>query len=187
MKPHLHNVHGERFVPGSSVPRLLSGVDRPPTLTRRLANRPFSVLERASRPSFLRVQARRVRSQVVFAKGRFAKGRSVHRRSSSSSPILVRGGGRPTRSPAPTRPPSPAVPSGRGWLEGSGGSGGATVSRARSPAPGPPTPDDGRRRASPGLASIVSPVQGSRILGVHGSCILSPRGFASLRHCMHPC
>eukprot|EP00959_Pyramimonas_sp_CCMP1952_P252004 5265545-Pyramimonas_sp.AAC.1 len=33
-----------------------SGVDRPPALTRRLANWSFSARKRASRPSFLRVQ-----------------------------------------------------------------------------------------------------------------------------------
>eukprot|EP00959_Pyramimonas_sp_CCMP1952_P356729 7470281-Pyramimonas_sp.AAC.1 len=51
----------------SGAPR--SGVDRPPTLTRRLRNWPLSVRERASRPSPLRVQVRRFRSQAVFTKG----------------------------------------------------------------------------------------------------------------------
>eukprot|EP00959_Pyramimonas_sp_CCMP1952_P105914 2214508-Pyramimonas_sp.AAC.1 len=54
---------------------MLSEVDRPPTLTRRLADWPFSVRERASRPSWLRVQVRRFRSRAVFTKGRFTKGR----------------------------------------------------------------------------------------------------------------
>eukprot|EP00959_Pyramimonas_sp_CCMP1952_P267497 5593041-Pyramimonas_sp.AAC.1 len=67
---------------GGPPPVLLrSGVDRPPTLTRLLANWPFSVRKKsASRPSLLRVQVRRFRSQAVFIRGRFTKGRFVHRR-----------------------------------------------------------------------------------------------------------
>ncbi|CAK0819499.1 unnamed protein product, partial [Prorocentrum cordatum] len=60
----------------------ISGVDRPPPLTRRVRNWPFSVRGRASRPSFLRVQVRRFQSQALFTKGRLTKGRFAHRRQS---------------------------------------------------------------------------------------------------------
>eukprot|EP00959_Pyramimonas_sp_CCMP1952_P076943 1608090-Pyramimonas_sp.AAC.1 len=68
-----------RISPPSHLAQV-SEVDGPPTLTRRLANRPFSVRERASRPSCLRVQVRRFWSQAVFTKGRFTRRRLILRR-----------------------------------------------------------------------------------------------------------
>ena len=58
----------------------MSEVDRPPTLTRRLVNCPFSGLGRAPRPPFYGPAPARFGPEGVFTKPRFAKGRFVHPR-----------------------------------------------------------------------------------------------------------
>ena len=55
-----------------------SGLDKTPTLPRRLVNCPFSVLERAPRPPFYGLEPARFGPEVVFTKPRFTKGGFVH-------------------------------------------------------------------------------------------------------------
>ncbi|CAK0830311.1 unnamed protein product [Prorocentrum cordatum] len=67
-----------------------SGMDRPPTLTRRLLNCPLSVLGRAPRPSFSRLAPARFGPEVAFTTPRFTKGGFVHPRSKTPRPTAAR-------------------------------------------------------------------------------------------------
>ena len=177
MKPHLHNVLGEQLDSLTRLPRAT-----PTSYLHNVHGERFDLTpgSRAARRARAPRRRRRRCCSLVAAPPRPPR----LPRPGSPNPLRVRRGWKAHALPRSHQTSIAGRALGRGWLEGSGGSGEATVSRARSPAPGSPTPsvrgealalpaddDDERRQATSvqrprvlRLASLASPFQGPRVL-----------------------